>query len=116
MADEVRFHYIKSNHFRVVRGDGIFGGLTPKGDISVAFYSERMAIPQQTVQLINPDGTLGDEDLSKRVVKEGIVRELEVDIVMNIEMVRALRAWLETQIKVYEEAVAKPAAAREDRP
>ena len=37
--------YIKSNLFRVVVADGAFGGLTPRGNIHIDFWSERRAIP-----------------------------------------------------------------------
>src|SRR3989442_6878794 len=46
---DVTFHYIKSSQFRVVHADGIIGGVTPRGLIHIAVFSERPAIPQVIV-------------------------------------------------------------------
>ncbi|HEY1690869.1 MAG TPA: hypothetical protein VGG39_01830 [Polyangiaceae bacterium] len=106
MTDEkpssVRFHFIKSAQFRTIHVDGLWGGLTPRGLIHIAFFSERLPIPQQLVQGVNDDGTLGDEILESRVSKEGVVRELEVDAIIDVDIARALHSWLDQQIKTHE--------------
>jgi hypothetical protein len=42
----VVFEYIKSQLFRVIHSDGAIGGITPTGNVHVAFYSDRAAIPK----------------------------------------------------------------------
>ena len=42
----VKFHYIKSNSFRVLHVDGSLGGITPGRNIFVSLFSERGALPQ----------------------------------------------------------------------
>ena len=44
--DALRFFYIKAYNFRVVHVDGVIGGITPKGLLHLAVFSERAAIPQ----------------------------------------------------------------------
>ncbi len=115
MAEEkpksIKFNYIKSPMFRVVHVDGIVGGPSPQGNIRFALYSERFAIPQQTEQALNPDGSLGPEIPEGRVGREGIVRELEVDAVLNVEVARGLRDWLSEQIKTLEPLIAQAKGA-----
>src|SRR5579864_8214012 len=41
----VCFHYVKSNYFRVIHADGMYGGLTPCGGIFFALYSDRQPLP-----------------------------------------------------------------------
>lgn len=98
----IRFHYIKSNFFRTVRSDGMIGGLNPHGDIVVNFYSERQPIPTQVVQEIKADMTLGSE--LDRKIREGIVREVEISISMNVQVAQAFRDWLSERIREFEEA------------
>lgn len=94
----VKFDYIKSNHFRTVHVDGVFGGVTPKGLVWATIWSQRGAIPTQSVYTVMPDGKL-EEDSSRRVVRDAIIREAEVNLVMDISLARSFRDWLDEKIK-----------------
>ena len=50
--DQMRFFYLKNPAFRVVHVDGAVGGVTPRGRIPMAVYSERPAIPQSSVHSV----------------------------------------------------------------
>ena len=84
--DKVKFHYLKSNYFRVIHVDGIFGGLTPTGDIFASFFSQRPPIPTLTVQPVKESGELGDELMSERAARDGLVREMEIGVTMRPEL------------------------------
>lgn len=103
VPDKVDFHYIKSNHFRVIHADGVYGGATPRGFIHMNFFSERTPIPQKVVQEVTATGQLGQEIGTEG--KKGIVREVEVGVVINIEHARSLIRWLEERIKPIEDAL-----------
>lgn len=92
----VRFHYLKSQLWRVVHVDGAIGGITPRGMIHAAIYNERPAIPQVTEQEVSPEGVLGAQTLSEG--KEGVVRELDVDLVMSKQAAIELRDWLAKRV------------------
>lgn len=95
---EVVFRYFKSNFFRVVHADGAWGGLSPQGDIHISFYNERAAIPdssklvvsQKTNQLVRPE----EFEASSR-----FVREVEVDVIVDLSTAIQLRGWLDDKIK-----------------
>jgi len=99
----IRFHYIKGQFFRVAHADGVIGGITPQGLIHAAFYSERPAIPQTTEHELSPGG-LGAQ-LSQEG-KEGLVRELDVDIIMTRAVAASFKDWLERQIAELDKVVA----------
>jgi hypothetical protein len=92
LPKQIAFHYVKSSQFRVVHGDGIIGGITPQGLLHFAVYSERPAIPQVVVHDVDAEGRIGKE--SQKVGREGVVRELEVDVIIGISMAKAIRDWL----------------------
>lgn len=101
---QLSFHYIKSSQFRVVHSDGFIGGITPRGLLHVAIYSERASIPQLVVHDVVTDGnaaTLGAE--AQRLGKDGYTRELEVDLMMDEPVVRALHEWLSQRLKEFDE-------------
>lgn len=113
------FHYIKAPDFRTVHVDGVIGGLSPNGYLHAAVYSERVAIPQSIAVELRQDGTLGDEVLSERLGRSGLVRELSVDLVLSFPAATALHQWLGEHIKRAQQAVpadAEPAAGREAPP
>lgn len=99
-SSRLRFFYIKSRAFRVVHADGAIGGVTPRGLIHAAFYSERAAIPQETEVEVSPTGSLGAR--VNQVGKDGIVRELDVDIMMSKRAARELRDWLTEKLSEIE--------------
>ena len=102
--EQVTFHYVKSNSFRVVHCDGIIGGLTPQGYLNFAMYSERVAIPQTRTHELTPEGKLR-EPAVKEITRGGVVRELEVDAVMNIQQMIAFRDWLTERIDEHSKLV-----------
>ena len=95
----VRLNYIKCNSFRTVHVDGAFGGTTPQGNIQMSVFSERFPIPRESAQYINLDGTLGEELKEQRVSKSGVIREVEVNLVMDVNRARSIVTWLQAKIK-----------------
>lgn len=102
---EVEFHYIKSNFFRVIRADGAIGGITPQGNVHMALFSERAAIPQKIVFGVDAAGRLGEE--LGREGKNGIVREMEVDVVLDKSAAISLIKWLGEKIQTLTDAESK---------
>lgn len=94
---QIRFHYLKSNYFRVVHIDGAIGGVTPEGYIHASMYSERLAIPREQSFAIDENGALGE--LKDTLTRDGVVREMEIDAIMNIESAKSLRDWLTSNIE-----------------
>jgi hypothetical protein len=65
----------------------------------MAVFNERVPIPQKIEQQVKPDGNLGHEFPDARIAKEGITREVEADIVMNLSTAEAVHEWLGDKIK-----------------
>jgi hypothetical protein len=98
MQGELEFDFEKSNYFRVIHVDGIFGGVAPATQLlHVGIYNERQPIPKKVFHPIK-DGALQPETVSKRETRSGLFREVEADLVMSMEVAVAFRAWLDTRI------------------
>ncbi len=111
-GQRISFHFIKSNQFRVIRVDGGHGGVTPTGQVQIALYSERLPIPQKTVHDVGPDGRLVDKPVEV-IARDGVVREVEVEAVMDASTARAVAEFL---LKRAEEADAQVKAALAQQP
>jgi len=99
---EIIFSYLKSTQFRVVHVDGAVGSLTPSGLLHIACYNERPAIPRSTVHTVDRDGKLSGPLSSEG--KDGIVREMEVDLMMTIQVAKNIHDWLAQRIAEFDAA------------
>lgn len=113
--EKVRFHYVKSNYFRTIHADGVFGGATPRGDIAASFFNERRPLPDQTAQKLSPEGQLGEEIMDERIERDGILRELEVNVVIDLAFAKTLVKWLNDKIAFVEKSISELAEHKEDR-
>lgn len=101
--DKIQFDFIKSSLFRTARVDGIWGSINGYYDLILNFYSERPPIPQRVVHSFSERG-VGDELPAERVIREAIVREVEISLSMNVHVAKLVRDWLDQRIKYIEEA------------
>ena len=95
---KIEFHYKKSSLFRVVHSNGAWGGLTPDLDVFVAFFNSRPPIPETVVHELSEEGVVGPEVPELKVSKNGIVREVEVGVIMKPEDVRNLITFLQDRL------------------
>lgn len=102
LTGELEFHFEKSSLFRVIHVDGAIGSVSPSAQtLHMAVFSERAPFPKTVVQEVDR-GILGREMLDKRVSRNGVFREVEVDLVMTLEAAVALRSWLDDRINEME--------------
>jgi len=95
-SEKVTVSYMKSNFFRVIHADGAWGGLAPRGDIHMSFYSERAALPDSGTIPVNSAGKpIASEETTS---SSQIVRELECDVVFDLVTAIGLRKWLDEKI------------------
>ena len=105
LPEQLNFHYIKSNFFRVIHADGMHGGVSHNGSIHMALFNERPAIPQQVVHKVTKDGSLGSEIREERVTRDAIVREVAVEVLMSLRTAKSLHKWLGEHVKRLEKAL-----------
>lgn len=101
IPDRLEFHIIKSNYFRVIYSEGAWGGISPRGKIHIAFFNERNAIPQKTSIPVKQSGPRGLQPSGEEEVLEGrkgIVREVETEVVMDLQAAIDLHTWLGQKI------------------
>jgi hypothetical protein len=81
---KLKVHFIKSNLFRTIHMDGAWAGLAPNFNINIAIYSERQPIPLQIVQPVAENGALGEDFREERVSRDGLVREVEANLILDL--------------------------------
>jgi hypothetical protein len=97
-AHTIKFDYIKGTHFRVVHVDGAFGGVSPRGDIGMSVFNERWPIPTQTTYNLEEGGKVGNEITEERISREAVIREVEVELLMDLDVAKTMHSWLGAKI------------------
>ena len=98
--DKVKLKFVKSNLFRVIHVDSIWGGLTPNGDgININLCSQRFPIPQEVVYEINQEGGFEKEISEERIQNDDLEWEVEVSAIMDMETAQTLIKWLQNMVE-----------------
>lgn len=88
----IKFNYQKTHEYRNHHVDGAFGGLTPRGYTNMLFYSERNVLPKVVEMEIDKSGKLGKTiDIES---KEGVIREVETGITIDLGTAISIKDWL----------------------
>lgn len=69
--------------------------------IHMALFNERAEIPRELARSVTPDGKLGP--IVETVSREGVVREMEVDVMLSATAARLLHTWLGEQLEKLEQ-------------
>ena len=93
----VKFRYEKSPAYQEARVDGLFGGITPKGEVHVYLYTEVLPMPTSIEHRLEQSGRLGSE--LARDIDRGIVRFVHAGITLDVETARSLRNWLDDKLE-----------------
>jgi hypothetical protein len=89
----ITFFFEKTGSFQTSHADGVFGSVTPSGQVFLAFYVERSPIPKTMVCPISADGTIGEP--SEFTGKQGIFREVQSAVVLSPNALNDLKTHIE---------------------
>ncbi len=104
IINEIEFNYIKNPQYRQIHIDGSFSGLTPNGDITLAFFAERWPIPKTSRHKISNNIINDDYEISSDSIT-GVVREIEFSGYFSVRTAIAIKEQLERMIEEYNSAI-----------
>jgi hypothetical protein len=96
----VNITYHKSGLFRVIKADGAWGGMSPRGDIVMSLFNERIAIPTRQTFSVAEDGGL--DLIEEARDSDFIAREVEVAVSMRPEAALIISGWLMNKVRQFE--------------
>jgi hypothetical protein len=98
---KLEFQFRNGTHFRVIYVDGAVGGVMPTGQIHMAIYNDRFALPQK---LASPTGEATAEIDLQADGGPHFIREIEAHLVFSLESAVGMRDWLDDKIRRLEAA------------
>ena len=99
---QLPIHFIKSTQFRVIHANGVWFGGDMQQNLHLTFFNERNPIPRKLILNVNSKGIILGEDIIKRDTKEGVVREMEIDVVLSLQAAMELHKSLGENLKAFQ--------------
>ncbi|MCI0455210.1 MAG: hypothetical protein L0Y68_09485 [Candidatus Dadabacteria bacterium] len=99
---QVEYTFEKADGYRVIHVNGVWGGITPKGEIKIELFSESLKNPEFVIHEVSAEGQIGEE--IKRIPEQElnrftIVRELHVGAIMSPDTAEFIANWLLDKVK-----------------
>lgn len=96
---EIEAHFIKSPDFKTVPISGAYGGPLGNGQLNLILFTERIPIPTRIVLDVQSDGTVVEKS---RDSKDGIIREVALGVMLDIDAAKAIHQLLGSMIEQQE--------------
>jgi len=104
MSDkEIKFKYIFSKDYNPKYANGAYGGITPKGEITVNFYFERQGLPNTQTHKISDEGKLSNDiETEPKDLLKSMIRFVDTGVILNLASAKDLIAWLTEKVELFE--------------
>lgn len=90
---EIPIEYEYDQDYRVIAAHGMYGGITPRGDLRVDFFVE-YAPPPKTGELVykpQPDGSV--KEVSHKAGKPELIRRMQIGVLIPPQQVESFAKW-----------------------
>jgi hypothetical protein len=89
--DEIAIEWEYDKDYRIVAANGMWGGITPRGDLRIEFFVESNSIPREAVFLKDESGSY--KERSKRPEKPAVVRKIQIGVMVPGPQVKSFAEW-----------------------
>jgi len=90
---EIKIFFRRAAEFKMIPVSGVWGGLTPQGNVYCDFFFEKAEIPENVVVQVGEGGTPAKE-VGRNPQNQMFVREVVVGLSMQPEIARSIGQWL----------------------
>lgn len=96
----VKIEYLYDSEYAPAYANGAYGGIGPKGEITINFFFERNSDPADSLLEADENGNLTREvPIDPEDFQKTIVREVFSGVIVNKRTAMELRHWLDVIIK-----------------
>lgn len=91
-SEEVDIKFKTSDDHQTVYANGVYGGMTSRGDMHMDFVTDRSERPKTQTFKVNKDGSLG-----RQVGEEGgddVIRERQVSVFLKPDNAFSIATWM----------------------
>lgn len=105
MGSNIKFKYIFKDNYNPKYVNGAFGGVSPRGEIVVNFYFERIALPNSQTFKVEKEKIQGEVTEEREPVdhNNSFVRVIENGIIFDYSNAKEFHRWLGEHLRKLEE-------------
>lgn len=107
LPETAKVVYKKAPDYKLVYINGVYGGLTGKGELRFDFFQEFHPYPDEETFEITEEGKLGNPLPSDEDSEFELIREKQFGVVMSMSCAQSLYKWLEDKLEAYAQIKAK---------
>ena len=94
-SSKVKFRFVRDGEYRCVPVNGVWGGVTPRGDITADFFHEALTCPVSVTHAVTEVDGLGAEvERQLDDPSSQVTRSLMCGIVLTPEHAESIGLWL----------------------
>jgi len=91
-SEEVDIKFRTSDDHQTVYANGVYGGMTTRGDMHLDFVTDRSERPKTQSFKVNKDGSLGRQVGEEG--GEGVIRERQVSVFLKPDNAFSIATWM----------------------
>lgn len=92
---------VKSAQCVTIHADGVWGGLTPQGQIAIGFFAEQFQVPDRVYYQV-PETLPGSLKETERSGGGYVSREIQAQVFITPGMARSMIAWLTEKVEQWD--------------
>lgn len=97
LPNEIDFSFEYDKDYRILASNGVWGGVTTRGEMKLDFFVESLGIPDSIKNKVEKDGKLGDE--ITRSPEKRYIRRLQVGVLLSQVQALSLAEFIQQHIK-----------------
>lgn len=90
--EEKEIEYTKSEDQDIIYANGVFGGVTPRGDLSMDLILDYQKLPKKEKYKITEEGSLGE--ITEKEGGEKLLRETQATLFLNLNSGLSIATWM----------------------
>ncbi|MDL2266926.1 hypothetical protein LJC46_02940 [Desulfovibrio sp. OttesenSCG-928-G15] len=98
----IRYEYEQAAEASLRYAHGVWGGITPHGEVELCFYTESDKLPEYSERLVAPDGSLGHEIYPGDENLKLVTRRVHSRLLLSYHTARAVLDWLQDKVDTLE--------------
>lgn len=95
----LNFKYKFDEDYNPLYINGVYGGVSPRGELVLNFYLERQSLPYEEQSTFDEDGNLIEVIVKPENRDINIIRYIQNGVVMNTETALAMKNWIDAFLK-----------------
>lgn len=93
MAKKITFGFTQDSNYRFIPVNGVWGGVTSRGDVKVDFFYESFRVPAEVTHELTRDSRIGKE--LDRQPEQYCERTVMVGMMLTVEQADSIGRWLQ---------------------